>query len=304
MSYNFLYKLFYKIFNKNKYQNIKNKNRAAERIKYYNSHIYNKIVEIQKRIENNKELSFLHSGHLGDIMYSLPVIKELSKNHTCNLYIQINKPMGPESLNHPYGSFLLSKKPVDLVMPLLNSQTYLNSINFYNNEKIDINLDLFRDIPISLGFQEMRWFAHICGTYNTSMENSYLSVEPHNSIKNKIIIVRTQRYRNDYINYKFLKKNKNLLCLGLKSEFNELKNEIENLEFYECKDFLEMAQIIKASKFYVGNMCFPYSVAEALKVPRLLEASPEFPCVFPSGPNAFDFFHQNHFEKLFNNFNN
>ena len=56
MSYNPLYKLFYKIFNKNKYLDIKNKNRAVERTKYYNSHIYNKIVEIQKRIENNKEL--------------------------------------------------------------------------------------------------------------------------------------------------------------------------------------------------------------------------------------------------------
>ena len=48
-------------------------------------------------------------------------------------------------------------------------------------------------------------------------------------------------------------------------------------------------------------MCFPYSVAEALKVPRLLEASPDFPCVIPSGQNAFDFFHQNHFEKYFHN---
>ena len=93
MSYNPLLKLWYKIFDKIKYQDIKNKRILEEKIKFYNSHIYDKIVEIQKKIENNKNLSFLHSGHLGDIMYSLPVIKELSKSHTCNLYIQINKPM-------------------------------------------------------------------------------------------------------------------------------------------------------------------------------------------------------------------
>ena len=75
------------------------------------------------------------------------------------------------------------------------------------------------------------------------------------------------------------------------------------MEFYDCKDFLEMAEIIKASKFYIGNMSFQYVISDALKVPRLLEASPDFPVVFPIGPNALDFYHQNHFEKFFNNFN-
>ena len=245
MSYNSMYNFFYKIFNKNKYQFIKNKKRDVEKLKYYNLHIYSKIVEIQKKIENNQDLSFIHSGHLGDIMYSLPVIKELSKNHNCNLYIQINKPMVDQHISHPYGKFLLNQRAVDLLLPLLKSQTYLNSVKVYNNEKIDIDLDLFRKIPINLGFPQMRWFAHICGTYSTSMENSYLSVIPHNTIKNKIVVVRSQRYRNVFINYKFLKKTKNLLCIGLESEYHQLKKEIEDLEFYECKDFLEMAQIIK-----------------------------------------------------------
>ena len=79
----------------------------------------------------------------------------------------------------------------------------------------------------------------------------------------------------------------------------ELKKEIHQLEFYDCKDFYEMAQIIKSCKFFLGNLCFAYSVAEGLKVPRLLEASPDFPVVFPVGLNAFDFYHQNHFEKMF-----
>ena len=47
MSYNSLFKLWYKIFDKTKYQDIKNKRRSEEKIKFYNSHIYDKIVEIQ-----------------------------------------------------------------------------------------------------------------------------------------------------------------------------------------------------------------------------------------------------------------
>ena len=59
-----------------------------------------------------------------------------------------------------------------------------------------------------------------------------------------------------------------------------------------------MAEIIKASKFYIGNMSFQYILAEGLKVPRLLEASPDFPVVFPVGPNAFDSYHQIHLKVL------
>ena len=64
-----------------------------------------------------------------------------------------------------------------------------------------------------------------------------------------------------------------------------------------------MAKIIKASKFYIGNMSFQYNMAEGLKIPRLLEASPDFPVHFPIGEYAFDAYHQNHFEKFFANLN-
>ena len=301
MSNNFLLKLWYKIFDKNKYRDIKNEKRLADNVKYYNSRIYNQILEIQKKIENNKELSFLHSGLLGDVLWSLPTIKELSKSHKCKLYIQIDKPMPIDFSASPRNVYL-SKRTADLILPLLRNQDFLDTVDIYKDEKIDINLDLFRDIPINLTFYSSRWFSHICGI-NINIEDTFLSVKPHNLIKNKIIVHRSPRYRNAYINYKFLKNTKNLLCIGLKDEFQDLKKEINNLEFHDCKDFLEMAEIIKASKFYVGNMCLQYVISDALKIPRLLEASPDFPVHFPIGKDAFDAYHQNHFEKFFANLN-
>jgi hypothetical protein len=300
MSNNFLIKLWYKIFNKEKYIDLKNEKRTSDRVKYYNSRIYAQILEIQKKIENNKELSFLHSGRLGDLIYSLASIKELSKSHKCKLYIQIEKPIfGPHDSSR---KVFINKRCGDLILPLLRNQDFLDAVNIYKDEKIDINLDLFRDIPINLSFYSSRWFSHICGI-NINVENTFLSAKPHSLIKNKIVIHRSPRYRNPYINYKFLNNTKNLLCIGLEDEFKNLKKEINNLEFHDCKDFLEMAEIIKASKFYIGNMSFQYNMAEGLKIPRLLEASPDFPVVFPVGPNAFDAYHQNHFEKFFANLN-
>ena len=40
-----------------------------------------------------------------------------------------------------------------------------------------------------------------------------------------------------------------LLFVGTKEEFNDMKLEVKNLEFYECKNFLEMASIIKSESF-------------------------------------------------------
>ena len=44
-------------------------------------------------------------------------------------------------------------------------------------------------------------------------------------------------------------------------------------------------------------------ISDALKTPRLLEASPDSPVHFPVGKDAFDAYHQNHFEKFFANLN-
>lgn len=298
---NFFTKLWLKAFNKGKYQEIKNKIRTADNIKFYKTHIYNKILEIQKNIENKKELSFLHSGRSGDLIYSLATIKELSKTHECTLYVQINKP----TFDH-YDStrkVFINERLGNLILPLLKGQIFLKNVKIYNNEKIDINFDLFREIPINLSFYSSRWFSHLVGI-NINIENSFLSVKPHETIKNKIIIGRSPRYRNGYLNYKFLKNKKNLLCIGLKEEFDDLKKDIINLEFHDCKDFLEMAQILKASNFYIGNMSLQYIMAEGLKIPRLLEASTDFPVAFPAGEKAFDAYHQNHFEKYFEILNN
>ena len=104
----------------------------------------------------------------------------------------------------------------------------------------------------------------------------------------------------DIMLHHLLKKYENLLFTGLNHEYKILKEEVPNLQFYDCKDFLEVAQIIKSSKFFLGNLSFGFPVAEALKVPRLLEGSPEFPLVYPHGKHAYEFYFQGHFEKWFN----
>ena len=294
-----LKKIWFKIFDKQRYKDLKSLYNIEKDKKVFKEKFENYIQGIQAKIKNKKELSFLHSGHCGDVICSFPVIKELSKTHKCNLYIQTNKPMPTNYFKHPGKGVFIDDRMLNLFLPLLKQQSFLKKAEKFDKHEIDINLDIFRELPVNIIFDQARWFFHVTGI-QTDLVEKYLDSSEHENIKKKIIIHRSFRYRNYFIDYKFLKNKKNLLFVGTKDEYTDLKKEVEHLEFHDCKDFLEMAQIIKACKFFIGNSSLGYDIAEGLKVPRLLEACPNFPVKRPHGKKAYDFYYQIHFEKFFN----
>lgn len=293
-----LKKVWLKLTNQKEYLNYKILKKKEKDIKIFKNDFENQLSEIQKNINKKSELSFLHSGHSGDIINSLPVIKELSKNHKCNLYINVNKPMNLAYNKHPAKNVLIDDRIYNIIFPLIKSQKYINSIEKYQNQNIDINLDIIRELPTSLNFDNSRWFFHVAGV-QCDLTEPYLEVDDNKFLKNKIVIHRTFRYRNYFINYNFLNNYKDVLFIGMENEYNDLKKEIKNLEFHNCKDFQEMASIIKSGKVFIGNQSVGFDIAEALKVPRLLEGCPYFPVIKPHGKKGYDFFYQIHFEKWF-----
>jgi hypothetical protein len=300
----YIKKLFYKLTNKDKHfhykMNLKKAVNIKQNVRLFKKEVKQKIINIQNSIENKKELSFLHYGHLGDVVNSLPVIKELSKTHKCNFYIQAKKPLESNARHYKrFGDYVfLTDANVDMLLPLFMNQPYIHKVDKYRNQEIDIDLNLIREMPIDFNIDSVRWYSQLTGIH-TDLSVPYIFAEPHDVIKNKVTIMRNVRRKNYFTNYKFLKKYENLLFIGLNDEYENLKKEVPNLEFYDCKDFLEMAQIIKSSKLFLGNLSFGYTIAEGLKIPRLLESVPEFPLVYPNGKNAYDFYFQEHFEKLF-----
>ena len=298
---NFLKKYWFKITNRQKYEELKILKQIEDDNFFFKERFEHQINNFHKKIETNQPLNLLHSGHAADIVNILPAIKELSKKHECNLYIRINKSLKYYH-KHPAGNIFINTKIYNMLEPLLKSQKYINKVEKFNKQNIDIDFDIYREMPINLLFDNTKYSFHITGL-QPDLSLPYIEVHSHDQIKKKIVIQRTFRYRNNFINYKFLNNYENLLFVGTKEEFDDMKLTIKNLEFYDCKDFLEMAEIIKASKFYVGNMGLQYVISDALKVPRLLEASPDSPIHFPIGKDAFDAYHQNHFEKFFANLN-
>mgnify|MGYP001246298628 CR=1 FL=1 len=268
----------------------------------YTNKILPRIKSFEKILETKDDISFLHYGHLGDIINSLPIIKDISKEKNCSLYIQKNKPIPDDvmSKDHSFGSVYLTERAILKLLPLLKNQSYLKNVEIYSNQEIDIDLNFFREIPMNFNIDSVRWYFHLTGHF-PELSNNYLEVQPHTNYKNYIVIMRSLRRQNKLIDYSFLSNYKNLIFLGLENEYEQLKEKINNLEYYDSEDFLELAMIIKNSKVFIGNLSFGYALAEALKVPRLLESGPNFPLVYPNGEKAYDFYFQNHFENLFKN---
>ena len=239
-------KFWAKLTNNQKYQELKYKEQSKKNVLIFKKHYENEINLIKKKIYSQERLNFFHSGHAADIINVLPVIKKLSINHKCNLYINLNKPI-KFYYKHPAGKYYINDKIFKMLLPLLQKQKYLNEIKVFDNHKIDINFDLIRELPINLLFDNATYASVVTGI-NPDLSSVYIDADEHKEHKKKIIIQRTFRYRNELINYKFLNKYGNLIFVGTPNEYEDLKNDIPNLGFYDCKDFLDMANIIKSSK--------------------------------------------------------
>ncbi|WP_342644802.1 hypothetical protein [Mucilaginibacter sp. CSA2-8R] len=246
-------------------------------------------------------INVMHSGNAGDVIYALPTIKQLHQltGAPINVYLRTNQPIVLSGhASHSMGAVMLNEKTVSLLAPLIAAQPYVNSCQVYQSEKIHLNFDIVRSKTISLGSGNIaRWYSYFTGI-TPQLWQPWLTVKPDAAYANTIVLARSERYRNSAISYAFLSRYPNLVFIGVKSEYEDMKKAIPTLRWVEVSDFLHMAQLIAGCKLFIGNQSFPFSVAEALKVPRVLEVYAKIANVVPEGPNAYDFYFQQHLESL------
>lgn len=298
-----LTKFFLKRFNKPAYYIYKQKVQNDNLVYNFKKKFEPNLKNIQKALEEKQEINFKHSGHMGDLIYALPIIKEIAKTKKCNLFIRVNySPSKKPYYKHPSGNVLISQRMYNMAVPLLEKQEYISKVSTWENEPIDVDLDLFRSFPFNNTFHSVRWYYHITGHF-PDMTIPSLQVNTIEKYKDTIVVVRTFRGRNPLVNYLFLNNYKNILFLGTNEEYIDFKNEVPNAEFYDVNNFLELAQIMKSAKFVITNQTFAFALSDCLKTDRILEANPFIPAVFPVGGNGVDFYFQDQFEKFVTEFN-
>ncbi|GAA4334363.1 hypothetical protein GCM10023149_41680 [Mucilaginibacter gynuensis] len=267
----------------------------------YRSLQFANIKHVKEVAQLNGALSVVHSGNSGDIIYALPTIKKIHEQTGAKitLYLRLNQPLVlPAHLKHPLGNVMLNEKMAEMLFALLRQQPYLAACEIYDGQAIDIDLDGIRTplFPTDKG-NIARWCSYITGA-NPELWKQWLFVDPDASYADTIIVARSERYRNILIDHSFLNKYKNLVFVGVESEYHDIKKQLPHIKWVPVTNFLELARMIAGCKFFIGNQSFPFSIAEGLKIPRILESSFDVINVVPEGDNAYDFLFQEHFESL------
>jgi hypothetical protein len=259
------------------------------------------VNEIFEKARNNFEINLIHSGNAGDIIYSLPVVKKLSEMtfKPVNFLLKLGEHLhlSPGD-THPLNNVMLNQAMADNLMPLLNSQEYINETQIYSEQKVHLNLSLFRESGLELDKGNIaRWNFYTTGI-NGNLSEPWLKATPNTEFSDSIVLARSTRYNNPLIDYSFLSEHKNVVFVGVKQEYERMKKVVKNLYWHRVNNFLELAEVINGSKLFIGNQSFPFSVAEGLKAVRLLEVYHRIPNVIPEGQHGYDFYFQKHFEYL------
>lgn len=242
---------------------------------------------------------FKHFGLIGDIIYAIPVMQVLAQGRKIHLHLQINqRSLYKKGMKHQNRDKILTEKSVEMLAPLILSQPGFAACDILTDQRVDYDLDYFRKYPFDYNKGHIcRWYFQTYGI-TTDLGKSWLTVAPNTSFKDEIVIARSFRYRAPGISYTFLNDYPNITFVGLKEEYEDLKKQIPSLKYKPVNNFLDFAEIIAGCKFFMGNQSFPFAVAEALKVRRVLEVYFECPNVIPEGKDAYDFCYQPQFEKI------
>ena len=240
---------------------------------------------------------FRHSGTFGDLIYSLSVVKKMGGGtfaiHLENIE-QCVAQYGyrPDEVDPAHrGRF--RNTDFDLLRPLLSRQSYIKNVTVWTGDH-DVDLDRFRGV-LFRGF-EGNYVQAYHMTFGLPFEPSMLNetwLEADPAQIAPIVINRTSRYRcpNGNGSWQNLLEQANIKQNGIfVGTSNEHKDFVQstgfNIDYYQVKDFKELADIIAGADLFMGNQSAAYSIAMGLGKSSVLETIKIKPlayneCYFP-----------------------
>jgi len=278
--------------------------------------------------------TFKFSQLPGDLINFLPGIKHVcqrdNKKAILVLGLDINwQSVGALTRKSPA---TISKETFESLKPLLLSQYYiaqvwsweefapdtyklwcdffkimrspLEMIQFHNKYFYNVvDLDKIYLTPTNIPYGNIhRWPWYCYPDMACDLSKPWIDIAPDDSLQHTIVVNRTLRSQNPNINYKFLKPHEDkIIFLGHEDEAGAfmLENDL-NIRYARPVNILGLAVIIRSCKFFIGNQSLCFALAEAMKVPRILETCSYLPNVIPSGEKAYDFYFQSTLEYYFN----
>jgi hypothetical protein len=242
-----------------------------------------------------------HSGNIGDIIFSCLFLKAYWEKTgiKVNLHLQTNVSCFYQ-VEHPLKNIYMNDKMAQQLYPLLVSQPYIDQVTIGDHlpENITLPLNNFRQLPFNLTCGLIQGWTQFCTDLWLDIFQPWIQAEVLSEYASKIVISRTSRLRSPYIRYDFLYDYKDrLLFIGLDEEYQRFVKETGiKCSSIQAENFIQLANIINSCFLFIGNQGFPYTVAESVKCPRLLESNNIAPNNYPMSPNGRIALFQEQFE--------
>lgn len=240
--------------------------------------------------------TYLHSGTLGDLIYSLSVVKKIGTGKflvALNNVANINRQYFGNDGMIEHQNRLNNQDYISLY-PLLKRQAYITEVEAWDTfEKPTVNLDDFRKIQFKSFMGNYVEGYH--RAFNILMSGDIYKetwLEADTKTVKPVVVCRSSRYRSPngddthkhlYNSYEL--KN-NGIFIGSDNEYQDYVTKVGDIDRYVVTDFLDMANVINGSDLTISNQTFAFSLVMGLGKPAILETRKDLhlltnECYFP-----------------------
>lgn len=247
---------------------------------------------------------FKHSGAIGDLIYSLPVVKHFGGGE---FYLHLNQIdwIGQHYYGSPPNPFhqgRMTDKDFEYMRSFMEAQDYISKFSTMTPQtEITHNLDRFR--PVFVG-HPTNYIDIYSGVFNLNADDTrknsstpWLTVpNPSNVDGRTVVINRTQRWIStpgpQWAIWKQQGMEEQAVFVGLEEEYTAFKQQVGwNIPWAKTTTMLGLAQLISGATTFIGNQSSALAMAIGLGVENIwCEARVDMPLdrnevYFPNMPN-------------------
>lgn len=254
----------------------------------------------------NKILKFKHSGALGDLVYSLPIVRHLGGGE---FYLHLNQMdwIGQHYYGaqpNPFHKGRMTTRDYDYMQSFMLSQEYITQFDALSPEReITHNLDRFRPAFVGHPTNYIDLYAQTFDITEPLSNQPWLTVPTPRPIKGRpIVINRTERWipstgpGPQWAEWRTQGWEDQATFVGLRREYQKFQADTHwSLPWIETPTMQDLAEVIAGSAIFIGNQSSALALAIGLGVPDIrCEARVDMPlarneCYFPQMTNIIYF---------------
>jgi hypothetical protein len=229
---------------------------------------------------------FHHTGDLGDIIASLPIIREMGGGKLVISDAQFPLGFGPRET--------LRGKRFEALQPIVKAAPYLTDIEWHDNPQRFITHDIasFRRDYWKPYETLVQWQSRYFDLPMPDAPAPWLHV-PNPKMHNKIVVGRTARYHTSFFPWRLIvdKYAKDILFVGLPTEYGSFLTAAKvAVDYHKTNNLLEAAEIIAGSRLFIGGQSVLFWIAAGLGHPLIQETCEWLVCRNSIIPRANAFY--------------